>query len=190
MNRIYISDSSFLTDENVRKKYLFKISKSRLERYKSYTTQKAKALTLGASLILNFKKEGEFYSISHSFPYALLAFSQKKVGADIEKIKDYNSDIPKRFFSKNEVLYIENQKTYEEKKKAFFSLWTLKESTAKLYGTPLIDALKKYEIIPDGNFFIKNNVFYSLHYTDGFIIAVASQSGYFEKLDSVSLIQH
>ncbi len=200
MNRIYISDSDYLISEESRIPYLEEISETRLLKYNKLKRDKDKALSLCAALLL---KEGlsaygieeknadydEEYpypvikgrddiciSLSHSFPYAVCVFSDKKTGVDIERIKDYNPKICENFFTPKEVSYINLKK---DKNKAFFTLWTLKESAAKLYGTPLTEALKKYEFLPESNFFIKNNIYYSLFEYKGFMIAAASGSGYF-----------
>ncbi len=176
MNRICILNSEFLLEEETHKKYIKEISPKRLERYNQIKSLKQKALSLGASLILNLKKEEEFFSISHSFPYAAVSFSDKKTGIDIERIKSFNENIPARFFSLKEREYINNS---SDKNKAFFTLWTLKESAAKFYGTPILKALKIYEFIPEGNFFMKDNIYCSVFYKDGFVISALSENQYF-----------
>ncbi len=200
MNRIYISDSNYLLSEESRIVYLKEISKARLLKYNKLKREKDRALSLSSTLLL---KEGLsrygieeknadydesypypvirgrddlFISLSHCFPYSLCAISSEKTGADIERIKNFNPRIADKFFTSKEISYINSAK---DKNKAFFTLWTLKESAAKLYGTPLTQALKKYEFLPDGDFFIKNNIYYSLFEYNGFMIAAASESGYF-----------
>lgn len=209
MNFIYILNTDFLINEENRSEYLKELSPLRREKYESKKLPADKALSLGAAILIKKglalygieEKKAEyienspaprlksrddiFFSVSHSSPYALCAFSESETGADIERIKDYNPKTAERFFTEKENLYIESMKTREDKNKAFFSLWTLKESAAKLYGTPLTDALRKYEFIPTESFFIKNNVYYSLFEYDGFMIAAASRKEYFKSVSCV-----
>lgn len=200
MNRILIYNAVSLASSEIRKNYVNSISYKRLEKINRLKKDEDKALSLSAALLL---KEGlsrygieernadydEKYpypvikgrediciSLSHSFPYAVCTFSDKKTGVDIEKIKNFNPKICDKFFTFKEISYINSKK---DKNKAFFTLWTLKESAAKLYGTPLAESLKKYEFLPESDFFIKNNIHYSLFEYNGFMIAAASESGYF-----------
>lgn len=69
-----------------------------------------------------------FISLSHSNIGALAAVSSAKIGADIQKIKSYNEKIAKRYFSNNEIDYINNSKNKDE---VFSLIWSFKESLFK-----------------------------------------------------------
>lgn len=74
------------------------------------------------------------FNISHAGEFVVCAFSEQKVGIDIEKIKDIDLDIAKRFFCQSEYEDLlaqnpTNQLNY------FYSLWTLKESYLKWLGS-------------------------------------------------------
>ena len=74
-----------------------------------------------------------FFNISHSKKYVICTTADKAVGADIEEISEYNENIPKRFFSKNECEYLSKQPE-ANKSKEFFRIWTIKESYIKMTG--------------------------------------------------------
>ena len=75
--------------------------------------------------------------------------SDCEVGCDIEKIVPAPLEIAERYFSLTESEYI---KTKCDKNRAFFTLWTLKESYMKMTGQGMNLSLDAFEIIqtPDG----------------------------------------
>ena len=125
-----ISCSSFLNDEDTISFQRFKVEQVRKEKL--------------ASLYLKRKYIGDFYvdengkpqsdkckfNISHSLGMVVLVVSNKPIGIDIEKIREYDLDL-KRFISSDEEF------DYIKTDKDFFSIWTSKESLVKAYGTGL-----------------------------------------------------
>ncbi len=82
-----------------------------------------------------------YFSISHSGNYVVCCISEKEIGCDIEKIKDYNPKVGKRFFTGKEAELLENKDTED----IFFArLWTLKESILKKEGTGISGGLDTY----------------------------------------------
>lgn len=86
------------------------------------------------------------FNISHSGQWVVIAFSDKQVGVDVEKIRNVNLNVAKRFFSEDEKnrlfsLPAKHQLPY------FFDLWTLKESFLKAIGTGLTRPLKSFTIL-------------------------------------------
>lgn len=71
------------------------------------------------------------FSISHSGDYVACAVSDKEIGIDIEKIREINPEISKRFACESELEYI---KTHPN---GLFEIWTLKEAYFKCIGTGL-----------------------------------------------------
>ena len=65
-----------------------------------------------------------FFNISHAGDYVVGVSSDREVGCDIEKIVDAPLEVADRFFHLKEAEYI---KSAEDKNRAFFTLWTLKE---------------------------------------------------------------
>ena len=148
------------------------LSQKRREKTDRYAFTEDKLLSVGAQLLLkkalsdfgeNFKcldfdieKNGKpyiknrdnlFFNISHSGEYVLCAVSNKPVGCDIEKIKEADLKIAKRFFCESEYKVISDCKTHEAENEMFFKLWTLKESFVKLTGEGLKLPLDSFEII-------------------------------------------
>ncbi|AFD09000.1 4'-phosphopantetheinyl transferase family protein [Solitalea canadensis] len=71
------------------------------------------------------------FSLSHSFDYAAVMISKnKKVGIDIELVKDKILKVEKKFLSAEEQEFIDpNQKV-----KHLYACWAAKEAVYKLYG--------------------------------------------------------
>lgn len=89
------------------------------------------------------------FSLSHSGVMAMCAISDRPVGCDVEKIRERDLDIAKRFFTSEEYDLIKSQQTDELQTKMFFRIWTLKESFVKCIGTGLSTPLNEFSIIPD-----------------------------------------
>lgn len=77
---------------------------------------------------------GPNFSISHSRGNIAVAFSKADVGLDMEQVRPYHEKLPRRIFSKEELLWFEVR---GETRIDFFTLWTLKESYYKFLGTGL-----------------------------------------------------
>ena len=95
-----------------------------------------------------------YFNASHSGNMAMLIFSMGEngiadVGCDIEKIRPRNERLYKRYFTPEEVDYIENQGT--ERNTAFIRIWTLKEAFLKTLDTGLTVPLNSFSIkLSDG----------------------------------------
>lgn len=87
------------------------------------------------------------FNLSHSGCYALIALSDVgAVGVDIEQ-HDTRSDyvaIAKRFFTKDEFLYIENQ---SDQRLAFYVIWTYKEAYVKAIGRGIAYGLDSFSVV-------------------------------------------
>ena len=69
-----------------------------------------------------------FFNVSHAGDYVVGVSSDREVGCDIEKIVDAPLGVSDRFFHLKEAEYI---RSAEDRNRAFFTLWTLKESYMK-----------------------------------------------------------
>lgn len=101
--------------------------------------------------------EGIFFSISHSANRVMCAVSSETVGCDIEKIKEGEhleqrlEKVAKRFFSEHEVRKLEHV-SEEERKSAFYQIWTMKEGYVKMTGEGLTIPLDCIEFdLDNGN---------------------------------------
>ncbi len=86
-----------------------------------------------------------FFNISHAGDYVVGVSSDREVGCDIEKIVDAPLEVTDRFFHLKEAEYI---KSAEDKNRAFFTLWTLKESYMKMTGRGMNLPLDSFEVVP------------------------------------------
>lgn len=99
-----------------------------------------------------------YFNISHSFTAFAVAVSNRPVGIDIEQIKEPDLAVAKRFFTKEEIDYV-NQRPCPR----FFEIWTKKEAFIKWQGLTIKD-LKNAET--------KNILTVE---KDGFIISVCGE---------------
>lgn len=88
-----------------------------------------------------------YFSLSHSNLYAAAVISDKPCGIDIERVREYNPSIIKRFFTKFDQEYFEEEKE-ENKNRAFAEMWTYKEATCKMLDRPLVQVLQWIDFSP------------------------------------------
>ena len=74
----------------------------------------------------------KFVSVSHSFPYAVLAISEKKIGVDIEQIKDRIGKIKHKFLHPNEIDWLSRAESGIEHLTA---IWCIKEALFKIHSS-------------------------------------------------------
>lgn len=97
----------------------------------------------------------DFFNISHSGDYVVLAKSETPVGVDIEKINDRHLNVAKRVFTENELTWM-NQDPIDR----FFVLWTQKEAVLKVLGMGFSLAPESFDVMPfqEGKCLIINNM--------------------------------
>jgi len=83
------------------------------------------------------------YNVSHTKNALVIAVSEKPIGVDIEKFKDSDMKIARRFFHNNEIEYILSSKNQDE---AFYEIWTKKEAYIKWVGKGLSMLLKSFDV--------------------------------------------
>ncbi|MBQ8202901.1 MAG: 4'-phosphopantetheinyl transferase superfamily protein [Clostridia bacterium] len=103
------------------------------------------------------------FSISHSENIAVCVFSDKEVGADIQKMRkiDLKSHYP--LFTEEETDFINKEPSGANKR--FFEVFTKKEALVKLYGSRLSECNK----------LSKENVDFTMLSEDDFILCIAEQ---------------
>ena len=87
--------------------------------------------------------EGMDFNVSHSGRYAIIATSNGRIGCDIEYVRDRNYSVAKRYFTVEELDWIEKADNKEE---AFYRIWTARESYSKSTGEGIILEFDRYEI--------------------------------------------
>ena len=74
----------------------------------------------------------KFVSVSHSFPYAVLAISEKKIGVDIEQVKDRIDKIKHKFLHPKEIDWLSRAESGIEHLTA---IWCIKEALFKIHSS-------------------------------------------------------
>lgn len=86
---------------------------------------------------INTRECSSFFSLSHSGKYAVLAVSDKPVGADVERLRNNRERVAKRCFHKKEYEDIMALQDEEERGRRFLEYWTMKEAYVKRKGEGL-----------------------------------------------------
>ncbi|MCR4806674.1 MAG: 4'-phosphopantetheinyl transferase superfamily protein [Lachnospiraceae bacterium] len=95
-------------------------------------------------------REDVFFNVSHSGDLAVCVTGKGPVGIDVQEIKGTKEGLAQRFFSKEENHSLAGL-TKEEREKAFFSLWSLKEAYIKAEGKGLSIPLDSFSILLKGS---------------------------------------
>lgn len=83
------------------------------------------------------------FNISHSGEYVIMALSDSSVGCDIERIRPGRDSIADRFFSHAESAWIQ---AAEDPVRAFYRIWTARESYGKYTGEGILLDFRRYEV--------------------------------------------
>ena len=106
--------------------------------------------------------------------------SDCEVGCDIEKNANAPLEVAEHYFYHSELAYI---KAAEDKDKAFFTLWTLKESYMKMTGRGMSLPLDSFEIIRKDQGFVlgkspKRPGFFRTMEFENYIFSVCMESDF------------
>lgn len=168
--RLYWLNTENFSDE-VFQYYYNMLSPARRSRADGYRFKKDKQLSVGAGILLSkglsyygldeadvqlsYNENGKpflldfpeiHFNLSHSETMVFAVFTDTRAGCDIEKIKQADLGVARRFFCPGEYNYIAGQKNEKEQQEAFCQLWTLKESFIKAAGAGLAIPLNSFEI--------------------------------------------
>lgn len=116
-----------------------------------------------------------FCSISHSGEYVACAISEKKIGIDIQEMKEgKRTKISERFFHEKEQKLCELDYSLE----LFYKIWTSKESYVKMNSCGLAGNMHLFyldlpgnHIISEGNEIMSNVYFEQI---DGYMLCISS----------------
>lgn len=90
------------------------------------------------------------FNVSHSEKMVIAVFADVEVGCDIEYIGTIDLKLAERFFCKPEYEFIMGRQE-QERKEAFYRIWTIKESFMKAVGSGMMLPLDKFCIKIGGN---------------------------------------
>ncbi len=165
---LYVLDTSVFSDAEAFHAAYTKIDASRKRKIDTLLSSEDKRLSLGTSLLLSeglqargieeytlaYGQHGKPYlvshpdvnfSLSHSKELALCVFSHTDIGADVEKIRPVHETVLRRVTTEAEYTFLKGL-SQEESTRAFFKLWTGKESYVKYTGVGLSASFRDIEI--------------------------------------------
>lgn len=124
--------------------------------------------------------DGLFFNVSHAGDYVVGVLSDCEVGCDIEKNANAPLEVAEHYFYHSELAYI---KAAKNKDKAFFTLWTLKESYMKMTGRGMSLPLDSFEVVPTADGFVlgkssERPCFFETMEFDGYIFSVSSERAF------------
>jgi 4'-phosphopantetheinyl transferase len=95
---------------------------------------------------------GLHFNASHSDSVAMFAFSSRKIGIDVERIRQDLEFQPilERFFSSYEATALSHL-PFEARRRAFFVCWTRKEAYLKARGDGLAFSLDRFDVSVDSD---------------------------------------
>lgn len=174
MQGILYMNVELFADKKQFEKGIKLVSKNRKEKIMSYSNPSTARLSLGAGVLLYMAMErcgmlekmekikiaphgkpylegSDFhFSLSHSGTFAVCAYSNSPIGVDLQIIKEKLPKHLEKILSIQEKCYL-SELQEEERKLAFFRLWTRKESLVKWDGRGLHIPLNKLNFAVRGN---------------------------------------
>ena len=217
MVSLYIADISGLSDPKDKPELLQGLPEERILKIQSQKQVEKRKQSFGAGLLLReallrhgFSGESVYigpngkpmadnicFNISHSGKMIVCAVSDKPVGCDVEEVKPVPEGIVTHFFSDGERRYLQEfrGKAYQE---AFFRLWTMKESYAKMTGEGMSSLLGSFEVLCGDSSLTKEGprvlregsvqscVFQEYH-VPGYQIAVCAEEAEFAEMKFIDL---
>lgn len=97
--------------------------------------------------------DGVYFNLSHSGIYVAAAFAECEIGIDVERVRTAKLAVARRYFDKEEYAYLES--LYLEcgngdiLDRAFYKLWTRKESYIKAVGEGMHLPLADFCVLSD-----------------------------------------
>lgn len=124
-------------------------------RYRKTKYEKSKNISIVRSkygkpqLLIDGKKCGMEFNISHTKGAGVVVFSDHPIGVDIEAIKKGNLGIAKRFFLPKEIAYIWGADDEQICNDRFYEIWVKKEAFLKCRGIGLHGGLKSVNVLDE-----------------------------------------
>ena len=156
MIQTWIADVTELLNADVYQFYYDKVPQFRKEKADKIRFQEDKALSIGVWTLLEKMRsyynlgEDAAFNLSHSGNIAMCSIDDSgtpttKVGCDVEKIKEPNMKIARRFFCEDEYQMIKKDESL------FYRFWVLKESFMKVTRLGMKLGLNTFEFYFDEN---------------------------------------
>ena len=166
MLKLYRININHFKDPLEDKRLLQLVDDSRRQKVLRYLMPEDRKRSLGAGIIirkilnenglcedcLKYSENGKpvadnvFFNISHGGDYVVGVASDCEIGCDIEKNGNAPLEVAERYFYLSELEYI---RSAADKSRAFFTLWTLKESYVKQSGQGMTVKLTDFAFQPE-----------------------------------------
>lgn len=186
MAKVFISDISSFILPDEKSGIFLSFPGYRKDKILSLRDEEKKKQSFGAGLLLRYALrayghsdadvylgdkgkplcQGISFSLSHSYDKVVCAIGEIDVGCDIEKIRKAPRSGMHRFFTEEERAFLTVAEDWD---KAFFSLWTKKESYVKMTGEGLIKTLTDFSVLDTAERFKVKQ-----WEKDGYILSVCS----------------
>lgn len=195
MLKIYISSVNAIDNKIDFYISYLKLSKERKQKVKKLKNYRAKCLCIISELLLkkalcelnindeiiySYNKHKKpylknyadiYFNYSHSNEYVICVISDNEIGCDLQYIDKLNSKLYRRFFSKEEVKFLDTLSD-EKKVNKFFEFWTLKESYIKYIGDGLAMPLDSFNVLEKDKL---EGFFYSVNINSDYKCSVCSK---------------
>lgn len=200
MVKLYVADISNLPDPMLNSELLHKLPLNRQQRIHKLKQEKSRKQSMGVGLLLQKvlalyhiqdsqvyvdehgkpMVEGVEFSLSHSGHLVACAVSNAPVGCDVEELRKAPKGVAKRYFSDSEQAFLHTFSD-EEYNRAFFQIWTMKESYVKMTGEGLGVPFEAYEVVAkDGAQVIRDGEMQACYLStmdlQGHIISICTES--------------
>ena len=130
------------------------------------------------------------FSISHASGLIILVESNEKIGVYTLDIRKTNEGVVKKYFSSNEINYLNETTTFNEKDELFTFIWSLKEALGKYYGIGITKSASEYGLELNNNLLVnyktKENFKFLKTSVDNQLVTIVSKSE-ISKLDVVDI---
>lgn len=178
MIKVYIADTSPLTDGDVFFNNYNKMSAYRRDKIDRYKNDSDKRLSLGAGILLNMaftdigrpdlteqitvkdngrpfvnSGSGIDFNLSHSGQMAMCVIADHAVGCDIQQMKDTDGKVAMRCFSDAEREYVFAVRDEKEICRRFYRIWVMKEAYTKLTGEGISRDFRSFNVLETENMF-------------------------------------
>ena len=173
MLKIYFANVQCLEKPSVFEGFFIHMNHIRQQKINRVKQLSDKRLSLGAGILLRYALEKEgldyskldfevsqnekpiivsnendvivYFNLSHSKNMVMCVISDKPVGCDIQENKDYKAGVAQKFFTAEEFEYLEGLPK-EDRVRAFYRIWSLKESFVKMTGEGINRPFNSFEL--------------------------------------------
>ena len=168
-NRIYALDTRLLHEKNAYRDIRSTLTEERQTKADRFIFEKDRLLSAAAGILLDkalsdysvvdrriaYGEHGKPYlaadcgvhfNLSHSEHLAVCAVSNRRVGIDTEQIRTFEDDLAAFVYHESEIEQVKRLSGTEPPDRLFTTLWTVKESVMKYFGTGLSLAPKELTV--------------------------------------------